>query len=72
METSVNGRASLDPLPTLCARNSAGSSRLAPRRMAPGTVRVEDVAGPSVRVAAVVTAVDVTLGPLCGDVGKGS
>jgi small-conductance mechanosensitive channel len=38
----------------------------------PGTVRVEDVAGPSVRLAAVVTAVDGdAIGPLCSAVREG-
>ncbi|HTZ22939.1 MAG TPA: mechanosensitive ion channel domain-containing protein [Streptosporangiaceae bacterium] len=38
----------------------------------PGTVRVEDAAGPSVRLAAVVTAVDGdAIGPLCSAVREG-
>jgi small-conductance mechanosensitive channel len=47
-----------------------GSSPLADGE--PGTVRVEDAAGPSVRLAAVVTAVDGdAIGPLCSAVREG-
>src|SRR5580658_3822486 len=73
VEISVDGRAPLDPLlgalrAELCRILEA--SPLADGQ--PGTVRVEDAAGPWVRLAAVVTAVDgAAIGTLCSDVREG-
>jgi small-conductance mechanosensitive channel len=70
---SVNGRAPLDPL--LGALRAELGRILEASPLAdgqPGTVRVEDAAGPSVRLAAVVTAVDGdAIGTLCSDVREG-
>ena len=73
VEISVNCRAPLDPL-LVALRAELGrileASPLADGQ--PGTVRVEDAAGPLVRLAAVVTAVDGdAIGPLCSDVREG-
>jgi small-conductance mechanosensitive channel len=73
VQISVSGRAPLDPL-LRALRAELGrileASPLADGE--PGIVRVEDAAGPSVRLAAVVTAVDGgAIGRLCSDVREG-
>jgi small-conductance mechanosensitive channel len=73
VQISVNGREPLDPL--LAALRAELGRILEASPLAdgqPGTVRVEDVAGPSVRLAAKVTAVDGdAIGRLCSDVREG-
>jgi small-conductance mechanosensitive channel len=73
VEIGVNGRAPLDPL--LGALRAELGRILEASPLAdgqPGTVRVEDAVGSSVRLAAVVTAVDGdALGRLCSDVREG-
>jgi small-conductance mechanosensitive channel len=73
VEISVNGRAPLDPLLGALRAELGRILEASPGADGqPGTVRVEDVAGPSVRLAAVVSAVDGdAIGPLCGDVREG-
>lgn len=73
VEISVDGRVPLDPI--LGALRAELGRILEASPLAdgqPGTVRVEDAAGPSVRLAAVVTAVDGdAIGPLCSAVREG-
>jgi len=68
VEISVNGRAPLDPLLGALRAELGRILEASPGADGhPGTVRVEDAAGPSVRLVAVVTAVDGdAIGPLCG------
>ena len=73
VQISVSGRAPLDPL--LGALRAELGRILEASPLAdgePGIVRVEDAAGPPVRLAAVVTAVDGdAIGTLCSDVREG-
>jgi small-conductance mechanosensitive channel len=73
VEIGVDGHAPLEEILAGLRAELArilGSSPLADGE--PGTVRVEDAAGPSVRLAAVVTAVDGdAIGPLCSAVREG-
>ncbi len=73
VQISVSGRAPLDAL--LGALRAELGRILEASPLAdgePGIVRVEDAAGPSVRLAAVVTAVDGdAIGTLCSDVREG-
>jgi small-conductance mechanosensitive channel len=73
VEIGVDGHAPLEPL--LAAMRAELNRLLEASPLAdgePGTVRVEDAVGPSVRLAAVVTAVDGdAIGPLCSAVREG-